>query len=488
MQISSCMSYLMYQTSVFIRLDQNGRPVAGFINFCPNHIQKGLLNQKHLFHVAVHEMFHSLGFSKDLFHKYRSCDLDSSNCTSVKHAIVKDSHGLYRLNLPSVVEQMRKHFNCSDDDFGAPLEMKEGAYLYRSHWDALIMSGSIMTPTINKPEFTSIDPITLSVFADTGWYKVNFSNADEYFWGKGKGCNFGFDENCGEDPYSELCNTKTQNYSLGCDFWQHTLSYCQAVKQNRSCGLFKPNMEDQCLLKRPDKATGASSKDMRCFLTKEENKTQPICTVFTCLPHDLNVWYNNTWLLCPSESEIVVNEIILLCPKKDALCHQVHRKHPYLSSDRHAFLSPHYRSSQRVISLKIKFTEPKPEAIRQMSTLENFKVAAISAIAEALSVPLDWIADSLLTVIENVVLIFYIDPPEKTSPNQILELVESVQKFLNQKSFSFIFFENSNAIIAVSFDMNSCACVTQVYYSKTSSITEHSCVNTTIRGDTPKEE
>lgn len=31
---------------------------------------------------------------------------------------------------------------------------------------------------------------TMSLLEDTGWYNVDYSMADPFEWGKGKGCNF----------------------------------------------------------------------------------------------------------------------------------------------------------------------------------------------------------------------------------------------------------------------------------------------------------
>ena len=37
-----------------------------------------------------------------------------------------------------------------------------------------------------QPHLTFLDPITLAFFEDTGWYKVDYSKADLYKWGKGR--------------------------------------------------------------------------------------------------------------------------------------------------------------------------------------------------------------------------------------------------------------------------------------------------------------
>jgi len=37
-----------------------------------------------------------------------------------------------------------------------------------------------------QPHLTFIDEITLSLFEDSGWYKVNYNYADKFLWGKGE--------------------------------------------------------------------------------------------------------------------------------------------------------------------------------------------------------------------------------------------------------------------------------------------------------------
>ena len=54
-----------------------------------------------------------------------------------------------------------------------------------SHWDADVLFGSIMTPTIGLAPVTRLDMMTLAVFEDTGWYRVNFNEAEDLVWGRG---------------------------------------------------------------------------------------------------------------------------------------------------------------------------------------------------------------------------------------------------------------------------------------------------------------
>ena len=36
-----------------------------------------------------------------------------------------------------------------------------------------------------QPHLMQIDNITLGVFEDSGWYRVNYAYADDFIWGRG---------------------------------------------------------------------------------------------------------------------------------------------------------------------------------------------------------------------------------------------------------------------------------------------------------------
>ena len=71
-----------------------------------------------------------------------------------------------------------------------------------SHWHPALMLGSLMTPGVGPPEVTRLDLMTLAALQDTGWYKVNFSAADDLVWGRGAGCVFG----------TQVCTKKSSEF------------------------------------------------------------------------------------------------------------------------------------------------------------------------------------------------------------------------------------------------------------------------------------
>ena len=49
-----------------------------------------------------------------------------------------------------------------------------------------------------------ITKMSLAVAKDSGWYEVDYSLGENYFWGKGDGCDI-FKANCSHVTVSEFC-------------------------------------------------------------------------------------------------------------------------------------------------------------------------------------------------------------------------------------------------------------------------------------------
>ena len=99
---------------------------------------------------------------------------------------------IYYINSPKVVEKARLHFNC-DSINGIPLETYGGVGTSGSHWESRYMLGDYMIAT-DYPEIV-ISDISLAVFEDSGYYKVNYYTGGLFRFGKGEGCDF-FNKKC----------------------------------------------------------------------------------------------------------------------------------------------------------------------------------------------------------------------------------------------------------------------------------------------------
>ncbi|XP_064602969.1 ciliated left-right organizer metallopeptidase-like isoform X2 [Liolophura sinensis] len=306
------------------QLDQYNRPIAGYVNFCSDRVESESFDHEKYYLTAIHELFHALGFSRKMFRMFQECD--SSDCTGVLG-------GVTRLITPAVVRETQRHFNCPwEQDFGAPLQMQNGKP--SSHWHPRFLQGSIMTPAIGQPKLTLLDRITLALFEDTGWYKVDYSQADNFTWGKGEGCEFGQQNTCQTDS-DYFCTGS----GLGCHYTHLTKAHCDTNENLRPCRIYLSDLKDSC------SGVGDSPSPEQLALTGEEytsysrcfsanltfNGTQDqispptgMCFQHACLRVDVLMVKTATsdWLHCPFGEKIYVPGYSgsLQCPKQGVLC------------------------------------------------------------------------------------------------------------------------------------------------------------------------
>lgn len=105
------------------------------------------------------------------------------------------SHNVTALVTPTILEQGGIHYGC-DNFVGAELESQDtGSGLAPSHWEIRTFGNEYMTAITQDDE--PVSRITLALFQDSGWYNVDFSQAEEMAWGRLLGCRFAHGS-CGE--------------------------------------------------------------------------------------------------------------------------------------------------------------------------------------------------------------------------------------------------------------------------------------------------
>ena len=76
---------------------------------------------------------------------------------------------------PRVVEEVRRHFNCSDLE-GAELEDQGGDGTALTHWEKRIFQNEAMTGTVHT-ENPVYSRLTFALLEDSGWYLPNYDLA-----------------------------------------------------------------------------------------------------------------------------------------------------------------------------------------------------------------------------------------------------------------------------------------------------------------------
>lgn len=308
----------------------NDRPIAGYLNICPTELRKYIEDRDKLVLVTMHEVFHALGFSKDLildFRDYRQGCVDGE-CPRYSYPILRQNNGSYFLLTPAVIARMNIQFGCSeiDHELGAPLSMKDGAM--QSHWDGYAFPGSIMNSKIDKKEYTFIDPITLALFGDTGWYQVNYTSGDDYVWGKRKGCDYLKSRVTKQTKSLEDSKLCSVDYKSGCNIWQTEVIRCPRTGA-------ASHQYDDVIIDCQENMTEPFSDETkfnlvfdRCLLFKQELTVAGNCIIARCAAGMAYIKLRITdvnWLKCPFGEVIEepVSGAIISCPtNNETFCMQ----------------------------------------------------------------------------------------------------------------------------------------------------------------------
>jgi leishmanolysin-like peptidase len=182
------------------------------VTFHANHLQISLLD------IALHEIIHILGFSSQLFPYFRDetgaprmprdddgepvsvtriCG-DGITITSkylpsneMVQVVPMDDGSFHQyLVTPTVRSMVRNHFDCHSL-LGGRLADSSSSACISSHWHERMAYGDLMGPKASRSSENTLSLLTLALLADSGWYKVNFSNAPTPpAFGLNAGCNF----------------------------------------------------------------------------------------------------------------------------------------------------------------------------------------------------------------------------------------------------------------------------------------------------------
>ena len=143
--------------------------------------------------------------------EYEEIPLPSNfNLSTVLYAInnFSDYTKIY-ISTPKVLKKAKKYFGCNSM-IGVELEHIGGLGSAYSHWSKRILNTDYMIADSYGENY--ISSLSLALFEDSGWYKVDYSKAQDIKWGKGKGCSF-LNEKCIEEKRSNKFLKKNLVYS-----------------------------------------------------------------------------------------------------------------------------------------------------------------------------------------------------------------------------------------------------------------------------------
>ncbi|KAM6909444.1 ciliated left-right organizer metallopeptidase [Xenentodon cancila] len=323
--------------AVHCQMDTQGRPVAGVVVICRDRLTEAAYNHQATVQTVIHELFHALGFSKDLFSSWRVCSPSSQAgvlCSPRGKVTHSDASGQTRIYTASIISALQTHLVSNDPELGGPLENWDAsAGRVSSHWESRVLQGSIMTPVLGDSVTVRIDSVTLAALQDTGWYTVNLSRAQNLVWGDGEGTTFGSLSTCKNDSSSFFC-TGSQR---GCHFLHLHKGECQTDQYLEGCRIYKSlkngsecwKTENSKWSAKDDRSGEIFGFDSRCFFSSlvTQGNSLPMnssmegrCYRHTCT--GLNRYQiqvsGSGWVDCPAGSTIQVKgyQGAVLCPDR----------------------------------------------------------------------------------------------------------------------------------------------------------------------------
>ncbi|ORC83907.1 surface protease GP63 [Trypanosoma theileri] len=233
-----------------------------------------------------------------------------------------------------------------------------------SHWSRRIAKDELMVGLVGAGYYTAL---TLGAFADLGYYKVNWTMAEQMSWGNKAGCEF-LNDKCvkeGSTKFPDMfCTTESTEgpESLQCTSDRQSLGSCsittttdgnplpeqfQYFSENKKVGSRPPQIMDYCpfIMALPQKSCtdGDQSKmpgsviaaNSRCVqgenLKAKNAAVGAVCVEVSCKFNKVIVRYsgNDNWYSCPEGKNLTVNGDVLngkiVCPKYADVCNTINK-------------------------------------------------------------------------------------------------------------------------------------------------------------------
>ena len=180
---------------------QNGalRPIAGVINIGMNAIAVDELSHGFQLSLVIHEMTHTLGFTRTMLEQLVAVPGTSFRMVSMT-GVPYDTARKF-VATPRVLEVVREHFNCSSMP-GAQLEDGygfggDGGGTALSHWEKRLFMNEYMTG-IGSGGVAIRSKLTLALLEDLGFYYPDYAKAETLLFGRNLGCGFALEKCTGK--------------------------------------------------------------------------------------------------------------------------------------------------------------------------------------------------------------------------------------------------------------------------------------------------
>ncbi|KEG12605.1 surface protease GP63 [Trypanosoma grayi] len=373
----------------------DGRPLVGVINYSPRHIAR----TSQAVRVAAHEIAHTLGFNVDIMDKPlrkvsegnfrgkkiyvfdgwntrmwgtyhyqcknfygmeledsmswaedgKSAEVPQTSPLGLRSAITLEAEE--KVSSRTALRQRRRKSNWTDGE----LSVKFGV---SSHWKRRNAKDELMAGLVGAGHYTAL---TLSAFADMGYYQVDYSKAETMSWGRKVGCEFLQNKSCvteGASNYLSMFCDSSYNDKLRCTSDRQALgkcvieeneripaeySYFQKTKLDKKLGGRREDMMDYCPIivaskgyscvngdrrKMPGSLVGGNSRCVKGNdLTINGTEVLDVCVQIKCITGSVYVKYAGAsrHYFCPQGQFLKVQgdfgaDGTIACPRYEDVC------------------------------------------------------------------------------------------------------------------------------------------------------------------------
>ena len=218
--------------------DQYSRPISGQLNFVPSSLTSDPSEARMQFIKTLHELVHNLGFSSDLFPRFRRPGSLTQNMgTDATSKVYSQAlqKTITSFVMSKTVAKLKEHFQCQNWPQGWGLELEDdgGGGTAGKHVEERILYNELMSGWVH--ENTVPSAISMAVLEDSGWYQVSYDLTEKLFWGNSEGCSFAQGRCSGWDS-RYFCTEPGQS---GCTVDMRSKATCNAYEVSRSGPAFE---------------------------------------------------------------------------------------------------------------------------------------------------------------------------------------------------------------------------------------------------------
>jgi len=296
-----------------------------------------LLHEKNMY-LVIHEMFHTLGISKNSFSSY----IDANGKTRSGHVKTASIGGVTQtvIDIPELTAKIQAYYGCSSVP-GLIMENDGGSGTATSHLERkffvyeTISSGGIFGRRVSN--------FSLGLLEGSGWYAPDYNYAEPYFFGQGEGCNF-INTKCSSTKatFSDYCTGSNR----GCAPQGRSGGKCSSDSIANGCRYYDPDTDYDCEnadavdnARLPSLESYGRSNGAKCFSgslnTRKSSTTSAtsFCFKYNCVGSgsdtQLQVKLGSNTVTCSKKGSMSVNGYYgtIDCPDPIAFCSTIGKKY-----------------------------------------------------------------------------------------------------------------------------------------------------------------